>query len=138
MLDLAFVRANLELVEEKLRARGVAPATMLGAFRTYDQVRRDAITKSERLKARRNELSQQVGALKKAGQDATSLMDENRVLKDELELLDTSAAGLDNELRKFLTRIPNLTRDEVPIGKSEADNVTVKTWGEKPTLAFAI
>ena len=67
MLDLSFVRANLELVEEKLRARGADPAALLGDFRALDKNRREAITQSEQLKARRNELSQQVGALKKSG-----------------------------------------------------------------------
>ncbi len=136
MLDLGFVRSNLELVEEKLRARGADPAALLGDFRALDQNRRDAITTSERLKARRNELSQQVGALKKAGQDATAVMDETRALKDELDNLDQTAASLDDRLRQMLSGIPNLTRDEVPVGKSEADNLTVKTWGEKPTFAF--
>ena len=68
MLDLGFVRANLELVEEKLRARGADPAALLGDFRALDQRRREAITLAEQSKARRNELSQQVGALKKSGQ----------------------------------------------------------------------
>ena len=136
MLDLAFVRGNLEHVEEKLRARGAAPATMLTAFRTYDQARRDAITESEQLKARRNVLSQQVGALKKAGQDATAVMDETRALKDKLDELGSTAETLDGQLRLCLSRIPNLTRDEVPTGKSDADNPTVKTWGEKPTFDF--
>ena len=67
MLDLGFVRGNLELVEKKLRARGLDPAALLGDFRSLDASRRAAITTAERLKARRNELSQQVGALKKAG-----------------------------------------------------------------------
>ena len=62
MLDLSFVRANLELVEAKLRARGADPAALLGDFKTLDQSRRAAITQSEQAKARRNELSQQVGA----------------------------------------------------------------------------
>jgi seryl-tRNA synthetase len=65
MLDLGFVRANLEKVEEKLRARGADPAALLGDFRALDQSRREGITLAERLKARRNELSQQVGALKR-------------------------------------------------------------------------
>src|ERR1035438_3456050 len=65
MLDLGFVRGNLELVEEKLRARGADPAALLGDFRALDQSRREAITTAERLKARRNELSQQVGAIKR-------------------------------------------------------------------------
>jgi seryl-tRNA synthetase len=136
MLDLGFVRGNLELVEEKLRARGADPAALLGDFRTLDQNRREAITTSERLKARRNELSQQVGALKKAGQDATAVMDETRALKDELDNLDQTAAALDEKMRQVLAGIPNLTRDEVPVGLSETDNFTVKSWGQKPAFDF--
>jgi seryl-tRNA synthetase len=136
MLDMGFVRGNLELVEEKLRARGADPAALLGDFRTLDQNRREAITQAETLKARRNELSQKVGALKKAGEDATALMEETRTLKDKLEALDNIAVSLDDQMRLSLARIPNLTRDEVPTGRSEADNVTVKTWGEKRTFDF--
>ncbi len=136
MLELGFVRSNLELVEEKLRARGADPAALLGDFRALDQSRREAITTSERLKARRNELSQQVGALKKAGQDATAVMEETRALKDQLDELDKAAASLDEQMRQALSRIPNLTRDEVPTGASEADNKTVKTWGERRTFDF--
>jgi seryl-tRNA synthetase len=136
MLDLGFVRTNLELVEEKLRARGEDPAALLGDFRALDQSRREAITTAERLKARRNELSQQVGTLKKAGQDASAVMDETRALKEKLDELDQIAVSLDEQLRQSLARIPNLTHDEVPIGKSEADNLTVKTWGEIPKFDF--
>jgi seryl-tRNA synthetase len=136
MLDLGFVRANLELVEDKLRARGADPAALLGDFRALDLSRREAITSSERLKARRNELSQQVGALKKLGLNAATLVEETRALKDKLDQLDQTAAQLDDDLRLSLARIPNLTRDEVPAGLSEADNVTVKTWGEIPAFDF--
>ena len=136
MLDLNFVRGNLPLVEAKLRARGAAPASLLGDFRSLDQKRREAITQSEQLKARRNELSQQVGALKKAGKDATALMDETRSLKDRLDDLDKLASSLDEQMRLALSSIPNLTRDEVPIGTSEADNAVVKTWGEKRAFDF--
>jgi seryl-tRNA synthetase len=128
MLDLVFVRSNLELVEEKLRARGADPAALLGDFRALDQARREAITHAEQTKARRNDLSQQVGSLKKSGQDASALMDEIRALKDKFEELDKSAAALDDQLRLSLACIPNLTRNEVPAGKSEADNVVVKTY----------
>jgi len=136
MLDLGFVRSNLELVEAKLRARGADPAALLGDFRALDQSRREAITTSERLKARRNELSQQVGALKKAGQDATAVMDETRALKEQLDELDRAAAAFDEQMRLALSSIPNLTRDEVPTGLSEADNKAVKTWGEIRSFDF--
>ena len=129
MLDLSFVRGNLEFVEEKLRARGADPAVLLGDFRALDQSRREAITLSEQAKARRNELSQQVGALKKAGEHdkAADIQEETRALKDKLDQLDQAAASLDEQLRLSIARIPNLTRDEVPTGKSEADNLVVKT-----------
>ena len=136
MLDLNFVRGNLPLVEAKLQARGADPAALLGDFRTLDHKRREAITQAEQLKARRNELSQQVGALKKAGKDATALMDETRALKDRLDELDRTAAALDDQMRLSLASIPNLTRDEVPIGTSEADNPVVKTWGDKRVFDF--
>ena len=136
MLDLGFVRGNLQLVEEKLRARGADPAALLGDFQALDQSRREAITTSEQLKARRNELSQRVGNLKKAGLDASAVMDETRSLKDELDKLDQAAAAFDEKMRMALASIPNLTRDEVPAGLSETDNVVVKTWGEKPVLDF--
>jgi seryl-tRNA synthetase len=136
MLDLGFVRGNLEVVEQKLRARGADPNALLGDFRKLDQSRREAITSAEQLKARRNELTQQVGALKRAGQDATAVMDETRALKDRLDELDKTAALLDDQVRLSLASIPNLTRDEVPTGKSEEDNAVVKTWGEKRTYDF--
>ncbi|HEX7728525.1 MAG TPA: serine--tRNA ligase [Terracidiphilus sp.] len=138
MLDLNFVRANLPQVEEKLRARGADPAALLGDFNLLDQSRRDAITQSEQLKARRNELSQQVGALKKAGKndEAAAVMDETRALKDKLDELDKAAAALDDQMRLSLARIPNLTRDEVPTGRNEEDNQIVKLWGEKKSFDF--
>jgi len=160
MLDLGFVRANLELVEEKLRARGADPAALLGDFRALDQSRREAITQAEQLKARRNELSQQVGALMRQKQGTqprqgvayaltysepqhtdhakrlSALTEETRTIKGRLDDLDKTATALDDGLRLSLARIPNLTRDEVPLGKFEADNVVVKTWGEKPVFNF--
>jgi seryl-tRNA synthetase len=137
MLDLQFVRTNLELVEEKLRARGADPAALLGDFRALDKNRREAITNVERLKAEINSLSQQVGALKKAGQDAAAVTDKVRDLKGSMAMLDVAARGYSEMMRLSLALVPNLTRDEVPVGTSEADNKTVKTWGELKKFDFA-
>ena len=64
-------------------------------------------------------------------------MEETRALKDQLDELDKAAAAFDEQMRLSLSRIPNLTRDEVPTGTSEADNKTVKTWGEIRSFDFA-
>jgi seryl-tRNA synthetase len=139
MLDIGFVRNNLALVEEKLRARGADPALLLGDFLSLDARRREAITAAEHFKARRNELSQQVGTLKKSGQDAAAaaIMEETRSLKEQLDTLDATATALDESMRQTLAGIPNLTREEVPTGKSEEDNVAVKIWGTIPSFDFA-
>ncbi|HEX4067470.1 MAG TPA: serine--tRNA ligase [Acidobacteriaceae bacterium] len=129
MLDLGFVRTNLELVEKKLRERGQDPAALLGDFRQLDDERRDRITQLETLKGVRNELSERVGALKRAKQDATPLMEQVRSLKETIDADQQAADLLDAQMRAMLTRIPNLCRDEVPVGKDERENVEVKRWG---------
>jgi len=130
MLDLSFVRANLELVEQKLRDRGQDPAGLLGDFRALDQNRRERITEAEQLKAQRNKLSEEVGRLKKSGQDATPVMEETRALKSRIEELGATAAEADQTLSEILSGVPNLPLVDVPVGKSEQDNVEIRKWGE--------
>ena len=137
MLDIGFVRNNLTLVEEKLRGRGVDPAVLLGDFAAIDRNRREAITAAEKSKASLNDLSQQIGLLKRAGDDASELLERTRSIKDILHQLDELAEGMDRKMWRALEQVPNLTRDEVPTGKSEADNVVVKSWGERRELDFA-
>jgi seryl-tRNA synthetase len=136
MHDLQFVRANLPLVEEKLRARGQDPAALLGNFRRLDAERRERITEAETLKARRNALSEEVGRKKRAKEDASALMEETRQLKEKLEALDASASATDEQLRGILANIPNLPDDSVPAGTSEQDNIEQKRWGTKPQFDF--
>ena len=140
MLNLNFVRGNLEMVEAKLRARGMDPEMLLGNFRELDQERSSRITQAERLQAQRNRLSQEVARSRKAGADAsqiTAVMDQTRELKQETEELERSAAQAEKAIRDLLASIPNLTQDSVPAGKSEADNVEVMRWGQQPAFDFA-
>ncbi|HET8638058.1 MAG TPA: serine--tRNA ligase, partial [Acidobacteriaceae bacterium] len=137
MLDLAFVRSNLELVEAKLRDRGQDPAELLGDFRALDQNRRERITEAEQLKAQRNKLSEEVARLKKAKQDATAVMEQTRSLKSRMEELEAAAAESEAKMRSILARIPNTPLPDVPIGASEKENVEIKRWGEQPQFDFA-
>jgi len=137
MHDLGFVRANLEQVEKKLRERGMDPGAVLGDFRALDGARREKITRLEGLQSQRNELSEKVGALKRAKQDASALMEEVRGLKEAIEAEQQGADGIDEQLRAILTRIPNFCRDEVPVGSDERANVEVKRWGKAPEFGFA-
>ena len=76
MLDLAFVRDNLPLIEQQMRQRGLDPSEIIGRFAELDARRRKAITEAENLKAKRNRASEQIAQLKKNKQDAAALIEE--------------------------------------------------------------
>ncbi len=136
MLDLGFVRGNLPLVEERLRARGMDAAEVLGKFALVDRERRDAITQLETLKARRNGLSIAIGKLRSSGQDASAATEQNKELKAEAEALEEQAAVADLRLRELMESVPNLPQADVPVGRSEQDNREEKVWGTKPRFDF--
>jgi seryl-tRNA synthetase len=137
MIDLAFVRGNLALVEEKLHARGVDPATALGDFAALDRERREAITQVETLKAQRNKLTEEIAKLKRQGADTTVQTEQTRTLKSQVESLETAAVTADERLREIMQTLPNLPQDSVPVGKDEHSNREEKVWGEQPKFDFA-
>ena len=130
MLDLGFLRANLPFVEEKLRARGQDPATLLGDFLALDAERRERITRSEQLQSERNKLSSEIATLKRSGQGeaALVLMNQVRGYKQQGEALEASAAEAESQLRGLLAKLPNLPHGSVPPGTSELENVEIKRW----------
>jgi seryl-tRNA synthetase len=136
MLDLAFVRNNLPLVEEKLRQRGMDPATVLKDFNAIDRQRRTAITEAETMKARRNKLTEEFQQLRKAQQDTAANLQEQKDLKAKIETAGKQADDYDVQLRDILTGIPNLPNDSVPVGHSADDNVEVRRWGTPPQFDF--
>jgi seryl-tRNA synthetase len=137
MLDLNFVRANLPLVEEKLRARGLDPAAILKDFHQVDAQRRQAITSAETIKAHRNQRTEEIAKLKKSGQDASALIAETKDLREEIQGLEKAAEEYDSRLREILTSLPNLPHPSVPVGKTADDNVEVGRWGALPKFDFA-
>src|SRR5580692_5666088 len=137
MLDLNFVRGNLPLVEQKLRARGLDPAAVLKDFHQVDAQRRQAITSAETIKAHRNQKTEEIAKLKKSGQDASALITETKDLREEIQGLEKAAEEYDTRLREILTRLPNMPHLSVPVGKSADDNVEVSRWGTPPKFDFA-
>jgi seryl-tRNA synthetase len=136
MLDLAYVRENLLQVEEMLRRRGMDPAQVLGGFRHVDEKRRALITQSETLKAQRNRASEEIAKLKKAGQDATTQMEQTKALRAQSDELEKQAAEIDQELRTMLAGIPNVPHESVPVGRSADDNKEIRKWGKPPEFSF--
>ena len=136
MLDLAFVRDNLPLIEEKLRQRGMDPGEVLKNFRDIDARRRQAITEAETLKARRNRASEEIAKLKKSGQDVSAQIAETKELREKIQELEKAAEQGETELRQVLTGIPNVPNASVPVGKASEENVEVRRWGKPPEFSF--
>jgi seryl-tRNA synthetase len=136
MLDLNFVRDNLPRVEEMLRQRGADPAAVLKDFLAVDTQRRQAITGSETMKARRNKASEDIAKLKKAGQDATAAIAETKELREQIQILEKTAADLDARLQEILSGIPNVPHESVPVGHSAEGNVEIRRWGAPPKFDF--
>ena len=137
MLDLAFVRENLPVIEQEMRQRGLDPAEIIGRFGELDARRRKAITEAENLKARRNRASEQIAQLKKNKQDATAQIEETKTLREQIQEQEKAAEQLDAELRRLLVGIPNVPHASVPVGSSAEDNKEIRRWGEPPKFDFA-
>jgi seryl-tRNA synthetase len=136
MLDLNYVRENLSAIEEMLRHRGLDPAQVLGNFRAIDERRRSLITQAETLKAQRNRASEEIARLKRAGQDATVQIEQNKALREQGETLEKQASEAEQELRSVLAGIPNVPHSSVPIGTSSEENLEVRRWGTPPQFDF--
>ncbi len=136
MLDLNFVRENLALVEEKLRQRGMNPSEVLKDFGVIDTERRQAITQTETLQARRNRASEEIAKLKKSGQDAAAAIQETKELREQIQESEKKSTEADARLREILTALPNLPHSSVPVGSNAEDNVEARRWGTPPQFDF--
>ena len=136
MLDLGFVREHLDVVEKKLRDRGMDPAAVLGDFRKLDADRRAFITEAETLKAKQNKASEEVAQRKREKQDAADLIAAMKGLREQVGELEKKAADKDAELRGLLASLPNLPHESVPVGKTSDDNQEARKWGTPPKFDF--
>jgi seryl-tRNA synthetase len=134
MLDLGFVRDNIELVRQALRNRGLEDS--LRDFEALDGERRMFLIEAESRKAHRNKVSDEIASLKKEKQDASTLISEMKELGKEIQEIDEKAKGFDAQLRDLLANIPNIPHSSVPVGRGAADNQEVRRWGEPRKFDF--
>lgn len=135
MHDLSYFREHLDVFAEMAKKRGVA--LDLEGFRTLDKERRELITSTEQLKARRNKATDEIAALKKAKQNAEPLIAEMKQVSERIKAADERIAQLDSTQRGLLLTIPNVPHVSVPVGHSAAENVEVRRWGTPPNFDFA-
>ncbi len=134
MLDLNFIREHPEEVRTAMRNRQMDDAPV-DAVLELDRRRRALIAEVEQLKAERNAVSKEIGAMKDAAarQEKIAAM---RALGERIDALDAELKGVEEQLQATLATIPNIPDPRVPIGKDENENVVVRQVGEPPRFDF--
>jgi seryl-tRNA synthetase len=137
MLDLNYVRENLEDVRAALAKRGMATA-VLDDFAQADAERRRVIAESDQLNAERNTASREIGALMKAGKrdEADTRRKAVNELKERIAELDQKRESAEARIRELLSTLPNIPHASVPVGTDESANVEVRRWGAPPEFDF--
>lgn len=134
MLDMKFVRENPELVMDAMRKRNAN--VNLDEFLELEKKRRELTLQVEALKSQRNAASQEIGKMKKAGENADAQMAEIRALGDKIAEDDKELKDIEARLKEILMTIPNMPAADTPVGSSDADNPVVRTWREPAKFAF--
>lgn len=134
MLDLNFVRNNLETVKKKLAGR--SGGCDLARISELDAQRRRSLKMIEELRRSRNSASQAIAQEKKAGQDTSSRQKEVRKIGTAIKFQESGLIEIEQELRNQLSTLPNLPHASVPIGRDDSANRVERLWGEKPTFSF--
>jgi seryl-tRNA synthetase len=137
MLDLNYVRENLDQVRAGLEARNF-PTAPLDDFVRMDAERRSLIAESDRLNAERNSASREIGALMKEGrrEEADRRRSEVGQLKDRIAELDRARDQAESQMRELLSTIPNVPDKSAPVGADETANLEVRRWGQAPKFDF--
>jgi seryl-tRNA synthetase len=137
MLDLNYVRENINKVRTALQTRGVAAAA-LDDFEHADAERRRVIAESDRLNTERNSASREIGALMKEGKrdEADTRRKQVAESKDRIAELDRLRDQAETRMRELLSSLPNLPHESVPVGTEESQNVELRRWGVKPEFTF--
>jgi seryl-tRNA synthetase len=127
MIDIQLLRKSPEEVAKRLATRGPA-AFDLERFQQLEAKRKQLQTEVEQAQAARNRIAKEIGQAKAKGQDAKDLMAQAEQSKTSLEAAERSLAALQAELNDFLSRVPNIPHESVPIGSSADDNKEVRRW----------
>ena len=135
MLDIKVIRENLDWAKDKLGRRGIKPEE-LDELIKIDAERRDGLSRSEQLKAKRNKVSKDIAEAKRNKEDASNAIAEMRQVGQEIKELDEKVEKLTEKQNYILLRLPNFPDDSDPIGPDESYNEEIRKWHEPTKLDF--
>lgn len=134
MLDLKYIRNNLETVKKGMEKRHakIDFSILLQA----DDERKKLLLKIEELRHKRNIVSDEIAELKKSGQDASEPIGQMRDVSATIKDLDKTLSEVQQQINDFLISLPNLPHEDVPQGKDDTENRLEKTHGEPTSFSF--
>jgi len=138
MLDIDDIRSDPQRVKEAIRAKGDGSPDMVDTLLDVDEERRAKITEKEEAQARQNDLSSEIGKLKREGkeEEAQKRIDETSRLKEKIDTLQDEARTAQKKQRELLLKLPNVPHPSVPVGATEEDNEVEETVGDQPDFDF--
>jgi seryl-tRNA synthetase len=134
VLDLKYIRSNLDKVREMLKNRGYE--LDLSGFESLDRERRERLASLENLRYKRNTVNEHIARMKKSGQDASGVIAEMKEVSSEIKAQEAGISGIQEKLDSLLMYIPNMPHESVPIGRDEEDNLLIREWGEIREMGF--
>ena len=134
MLDLKFIRSNLDKVKEMLKNRGYD--LDISVFESVDKQRREILTTLESLRHQRNRVSEDIAAMKKKGEEASQIIGEMKKVSAEIKEREAELSQVEDKINPFLMIVPNMPHESVAIGVDENDNPEIRKWGEIREMDF--
>ena len=134
MLDLKFVRSNLEDIKTMILNRGYD--LDISHFERLDEDRRERLSVLEALRHRRNKVSDDIALMKKNGEDASNIIDEMKTVAAQIKEKEKELPRIQEKLEQLLQLIPNIPDESVPVGRDEKDNPVIRTWGDIKNFEF--
>lgn len=135
MIDIRIVREHTEKAKAALEKRGEG-TDILDSILKIEHERRDLLRIVEEMRQRRNQISQEIGRLKKDGGDTAGIMSEAKEISDQITDKQDSLRELEDRSMQELLLIPNIPDESVPTGKDETENQEKRVWGDKPEFSF--
>ena len=134
MLDLKLIRGETEKVKAALGRR--KENVDIDAVIAADDKRRALLVEVEGLKAKQNEVTKKIPAMKKAGEDTTAVFAEMKEISEKIKSLDADVREVEDELNRMMLTIPNIPHDSVPDGDTDEDNIEIRKFGEPKNFGF--
>lgn len=136
MLDIKIIRNNPDMVKKAMKNRNADLDSVIDEILDIDKQRRAIISETESMKASQNSFNKKIPAMKKNGEDISSVMKDLKELSNKISEKNKELSTLESKQRELLLTIPNISHESVPVGKDDSENVEIRRNGEPRKFSF--